>query len=137
MKIRTFVDNEEFAVETVMELDTILDKIAAKYTSPPILIELKSSTFGAALVGFGYGFATIEIFTQGRDKHVRAVGNKPEGTKSLVFTYAGEHTEIPAKYSISADSGRNALRTWFANGNLDSSLSWLITEHPPKALRGK
>ena len=130
--IRTYSSPDEtgIACERVDKFDGVLDLLSESHRCDPILIELSGPT-GSLLVGVGSDLSTIEFMSSDRKWHGRALPNGDVGTDSVAFTYAGQATEVPARFLVPTEAMRTVVRAWFLNGKLDDAVKWSIHSHPP------
>jgi hypothetical protein len=118
--------------QTIEELDQRLNEIYQRHGVKPILVELSSDTFGAALVGMSDDYMTIELLNATEDVHARAIADDPVAVKHVIFSYAGQDTEVRAPYLVPLQKGRQAIRTWFRSGELSNDVHWATEDFPPK-----
>jgi hypothetical protein len=94
-------------VETVAEMDAVIDRLSAEAGSHPMVIELTVPSGATLSIGIG-----------------REVTVRNYVDASLEPPYRGDWSEYPPGSPISIEEGREALRKFFVKGELAAGVEW-------------
>jgi hypothetical protein len=110
-------------VATLAEMDELIDRLTADSAERPIVVELVSPNGATISIGVGRSVTVVNYVGPTLDPpYLQSLGDG--GDDEVVFFYRGEWSEYPPESAVPVEVGRQALRDFFATGELPSALEW-------------
>ena len=118
--------DSESQVDTVEQLDRLLDQLADRYQNDDaILVVVESRLKGDTLaIGIGRDVSVLSyVGESGEPPYYSSVGDK-RGEDAVTFRYMGELTEFPSRKAVPYQLAREALRHFATTGERTARVSW-------------
>jgi hypothetical protein len=117
-------DNEPHPVESIEDLDRLLDQLSLSHDHQhPILVQLKSPKGELLMIGIGGHQNVLDHIAVGGWPAQHSVGDaEAEGT--IPYMMGSYESEMPKAYAIPAALARRAIEHFFQTGTLLSDVHW-------------
>lgn len=114
----------EAKVSTVEELDAVVTRAHEEALKRPSMIELVLDSGDAMAMGLGREVTVLSFVPHTLEPPYFASLGDVSAEGFIDFAYAGQFSEFPRSQAIPVDVGREALRGFFATGNLPQVVAW-------------
>lgn len=115
--------NKQRVIETVDQLNQLLDTIEAEAGEAKPMVELTDSAGPTLAVGLGRP-RSVATYQATLDPPYFASKGKDSAGKGLVFFYQGAWSEFPAEHVIAAEDAKEALRLFLQTGKRPANIIW-------------
>jgi hypothetical protein len=116
--------SNEVPVESLEELERLVDELAETAESEPFMVTVARDDGAMLSIGIGLDESTASYVPGSLDPPYLASRGNGEHAESVFFLVGGEVTEFGPEHVIPADAARQALRLFFASGELTPDVAW-------------
>lgn len=111
-------------VDSVAELDELLDTLAEQAHDTPFMAELISPTGDSLALGLGLERSALSWVSANQDPPYFASKGDSKAEGTIVFHYRGDWSEFPCWSTVPTSAARQAMREFFTTNELPSGVAW-------------
>jgi hypothetical protein len=118
-------EHHEVRVESVEELDELVDRLTAEAESgQPFIVTLGRDDDSSLSIGVGRAESVASYISPGLGPPHLISRGETEHDGPVEFVFSGEITEYPPWSAVPAEAAREALRVFYRSGELSPVIDW-------------